>query len=225
MERFLRGNRGRGPRTRGGRGRGRIEPESDEFLSLEEEANFIRAGFDGSDSSEEESGGGNSEESESEGIPDSAFIGAKEVVRKVPPWCSKFYEKLVYPPDSAKLSAKSIAAQCKICVIEGRSHTYQSATIGSLTNLSRHVKRQHKEEWEEYEKTVKPAVKQSEPQVSSSSTTPFSKARQEEVERALATMIVIDNMPVTSTLKPGFRHFIKVFFQFIFLKVHKDIPN
>ena len=72
------------------RDRGRIEPEPDEFLSLEEEANFIWAGDDGSNSDEEESGGENSEESESEGIPDRVFIGAKDEFEKFPPGIASF---------------------------------------------------------------------------------------------------------------------------------------
>ena len=38
----------------------------------------------------------------------------------------------------------------------------------------------------------------------------MSKGRQEELKSALATMIILDNMPPTAVLKPGLRHFVKV---------------
>jgi hypothetical protein len=211
MDRYLRQGRA-GKRSRG-RGRARLS-EPDEFVSLEEENNFIERG--------EESSVDNStysEASESEGIPDSAYIGGKLVERpKLPNWYSKFYEPLLLPPPALNISVNSVVGRCKVCLLEKKERTFFSASLGSLTNLQRHVKRHHSSEWEAWEKSRVVQVAQVQPDQSTlqyESKTSMGKARQEELKCALATMIVIDNMPATSVAKPGLRHFVKVFHFFI----------
>ena len=156
MDRFVNRGRVRGVRSRG-RARGSsvraILSEkvnvSDEFLSLAEESNFIE---NGEDSITEESTN-SSDVNEVSGIPDSAFLGGKAVDRpKLPPWFLKFYGSLLAPPPELKLSPNCLAASCKVCVHKKQDRTYNCATIRSLSNLRRHVKRHHSTDWEEWEK-------------------------------------------------------------------------
>ena len=96
MERYLRGCRG------ARRTRVRVVREPDEFLSLEDERRFHEE--EGNDSNNENSA---SEVSETDGIPDSAFISGIAVERlKLPVWYSKFYESLLYPPTELKSESK-----------------------------------------------------------------------------------------------------------------------
>ena len=203
MERYLRGCRG------ARRTRVRVVREPDEFLSLEDERRFHEE--EGNDSNNENSA---SEVIETDGIPDSAFISGIAVERlKLPVWYSKFYESLLYPPTELKLSANCVVGRCKICVSENRERTFNRASLGSLSNLQRHLKRNHNVEWEEWKNSRVVSVAQPPPgQVSLSyvNKNPMGKTRQEELKAALATMIVIDNMPPTSVLKPGLRHFVQV---------------
>lgn len=102
---------------------------------------------------------------------------------------------------------------------EQKKRSFYSTDYDSLTNLRRHVKRKHEPEWEEWVKTKKKTIRAPPP---GQATLPFAvktmgKARQEELKAALATMIVIDNMPVTSVLKPGFRHYTAVILFYVLL--------
>lgn len=209
-----RAGRARAPRRQRGRGRAVLieRVEADEFLSLADESNFHdQESLRNAVESEEIEA---TELTEADGtISDSAYLSGIRVEKLGRPfWYKNFYEPLLFPPPELKMSANSVVARCKLCVLEEKSHTFNSASLGSLTNLQRHLVRKHKTEWEQYvrDRNTKVTDGQSTLPFSSKVTTLMSKVRQEELKNALATMIVIDNMPPTSVLKPGLRHFVSV---------------
>ena len=121
-----------------------------------------------------------------------------------PSWRNKFFSGWII----CSGTMKTIAAKCKLC------EKFQCGSKDSFSNFQRHLNRSHKEDFEAFTNSMKvPDEKQ--PKISIfTEGTPMNQTKRNQIDEALTSMIVVDNLPISTVRKEGFQSFCKVQFFF-----------